>query len=94
MDNRYLKKWFCAPGYDRKMKKMYQEMTLAGHMNQYKDKHLNSVSIAVLLVRGFSLEFRRFSLYIINFVGRQLQSIELESSELRWVGGGAHSAPF
>jgi hypothetical protein len=36
MDNRYLKKWFCAPGYDRKMKKMYQEMTLAGHMNHCK----------------------------------------------------------
>jgi hypothetical protein len=57
MDNRYLKKWFCAPGYDRKMKKMYQEMTLAGHMNQYRNSHIDSVSNAVLLVRGFSPEF-------------------------------------
>ncbi len=56
MDNRYLKKWFCAPGYDRKMKKMYQEMTLAGHMNQYKDSLIDSVSHTALLVRGFPPE--------------------------------------
>jgi hypothetical protein len=29
-DNKYLKKWLCVPGYDRRFKKIYQEMTLTG----------------------------------------------------------------
>jgi hypothetical protein len=29
-DNKYMKKWLCVAGYDRRFKKMYQEMTLTG----------------------------------------------------------------
>ena len=29
-DNKYMKKWLCVAGYDRRFKKMYKEMTLTG----------------------------------------------------------------
>jgi hypothetical protein len=31
-DNKYMKKWLCVAGYDRRFKKMYQEMTLTGYI--------------------------------------------------------------
>ena len=31
-DKKYLKKWFCVQDYDRRMKKMYEDISLADHI--------------------------------------------------------------
>jgi hypothetical protein len=55
IDNQYLKKWLCIPNYKRRMKKLFEGISLTGYSISFI---LNNISAIVLFKLNFDDIYR------------------------------------